>query len=302
MSSAQKKSIGIFGEVLFDHLPDGHRVLGGAPFNVAWHLAAFGLAPHFISRVGSDAQGEEVRHTMQHWGMTLAGLQVDHTLPTGRVNIRLDDSGDPSYDIVDHCAYDAIAAVPTAHYSLLYHGTLAARHTVSAAALQQLRNAGHDTVFVDVNLRAPHWTRDSVMNLVRGADWIKLNAQELHLLAPGRSDTRVKARQMLEELGLRGLLVTSGSDGAELLLHEEKSIKVAPRQSGTVVDTVGAGDAFSSVMVMGLLLRWPLQSTMERCQEFAGSIVQRNGATVADRDFYAGFIAAWDLHPQIGTN
>ena len=45
----------VFGEVLFDHFPDGRRVLGGAPFNVAWHLQAFGEAPRFISRVGADA-------------------------------------------------------------------------------------------------------------------------------------------------------------------------------------------------------------------------------------------------------
>ena len=33
----------IFGEVLFDTFPDGTAVLGGAPFNVAWHLQGFGL-------------------------------------------------------------------------------------------------------------------------------------------------------------------------------------------------------------------------------------------------------------------
>jgi sugar/nucleoside kinase (ribokinase family) len=55
----------IFGEVLFDHFPDGKRVLGGAPFNVAWHLQAFGEAPRFISRVGDDAEGDEIRTAMR---------------------------------------------------------------------------------------------------------------------------------------------------------------------------------------------------------------------------------------------
>ena len=49
----------IFGEVLYDHFPDGQRVLGGAPFNVAWHLQAFGQAPRFVSRVGHDAEGRQ---------------------------------------------------------------------------------------------------------------------------------------------------------------------------------------------------------------------------------------------------
>ena len=54
----------IFGEVLYDHFPDGSRVLGGAPFNVAWHLQAFGLAPRFISRVGDDAEGRKLRELL----------------------------------------------------------------------------------------------------------------------------------------------------------------------------------------------------------------------------------------------
>ena len=66
----------IFGEVLFDHFPDGRRVLGGAPFNVAWHLQAFGEAPFLVSRVGDDEEGDEVRSAMRAWGMDPAGLQT----------------------------------------------------------------------------------------------------------------------------------------------------------------------------------------------------------------------------------
>ena len=57
----------IFGEVLFDCFPDGSRVLGGAPFNVAWHLQALGLEPLFLSRVGRDAAGREIRTAMGEW-------------------------------------------------------------------------------------------------------------------------------------------------------------------------------------------------------------------------------------------
>ncbi|MCB1706878.1 MAG: hypothetical protein KDI17_18610 [Halioglobus sp.] len=296
MTNAADKSIGVFGEVLFDHLPDGRRVLGGAPFNVAWHLAAFGMAPDFISRVGPDAAGSEVRGAMSDWGMALDGLQTDETLPTGRVDVTLDASGDASYDIVDNCAYDAIATAPARRYSLLYHGSLAVRHATSAASLERLRQLGHDTVFMDVNLRTPHWTRDAVLALVRGADWVKLNADELQMLAPGAGGSGDKARRLLDTCELRGMVVTSGAEGAELLLATGASVTVAPRKRTTVVDTIGAGDAFSAVLVMGLILQWPLQDMMERCQDFAGSIVERAGATVGERDFYSHFAAKWRLH------
>ena len=73
----------LIGEVLFDCFPDGSRVLGGAPFNVAWHLQAFGLDPLLISRVGADQAGDEVLAAMESWGMDRTGVQRDEELPTG---------------------------------------------------------------------------------------------------------------------------------------------------------------------------------------------------------------------------
>ena len=75
----------VFGEVLFDHFPDGSRVLGGAPFNVAWHLQGFGLDPLVVTAVGADRTGREAVETMAAWGMSTEGVQVDRTHPTGRV-------------------------------------------------------------------------------------------------------------------------------------------------------------------------------------------------------------------------
>ncbi|OQX46150.1 MAG: carbohydrate kinase, partial [Candidatus Sedimenticola endophacoides] len=97
----------IFGEVLFDDFPDGSRVLGGAPFNVAWNLQALGARPLLISRVGNDALGRSIREQMQHWGMDLSAMQLDSAHPTGTVEVRIDD-GEPSYEIVAPCAYDFI--------------------------------------------------------------------------------------------------------------------------------------------------------------------------------------------------
>ncbi len=89
----------IFGEVLFDCFPDGSRVLGGAPFNGAWHLQAFGHSPLFVSRVGNDEAGQEIRSAMQVWGMDIGGLQLHVSHATGNVAVSLIE-GEPHYDIV----------------------------------------------------------------------------------------------------------------------------------------------------------------------------------------------------------
>lgn len=97
----------IFGEVLFDCFPDGKRVLGGAPFNVAWHCQAFGMKPLLISRVGNDTPGEEIQQAMADWGMTTAGLQLDLQHPSGVVDVQFVE-GEPVYSIVENSAWDFI--------------------------------------------------------------------------------------------------------------------------------------------------------------------------------------------------
>ena len=292
-----KHRVCVFGEVLFDHFPDGRRVLGGAPFNVAWHLQAFGLAPCFVSRVGTDAEGDEVRAAMRNWGMDQDGLQADSERTTGRVSIRF-EGGEPVYDIVDNCAYDAIDGVTAAASAagargLLYHGSLALRNATSRAALMRLRQAQPNSVFVDVNLRSPWWQRNQVIELLSGANWVKLNRDELNQLGTVAPGSREQAEALLRTHRLDGLIVTHGADGAELLTADGLHLQASPRSDIEVVDTVGAGDALSSVMILGLCSDWPLELTLERAQAFASAIVGRRGATVLEPAFYHAFDEQW---------
>ncbi|WP_132977186.1 PfkB family carbohydrate kinase [Thiobaca trueperi] len=290
--------IRLFGEVLFDHFPDGRRVLGGAPFNVAWHLHAFGAAPRLISAVGDDPDGEVIRDAMRAWGMDLAGLQTDAAHGTGRVTVSLID-GEPLYDIVPDRAYDHIRHVPADAGGLLYHGTLALRQPVSAATLQALKSDGPDAVFLDVNLRKPRWSYSSARALLDGADWVKLNRDELIWLdtddSPPALDLPARARVFLERHGLTGLIVTLGGEGALALTADGAEARIAPPAITEVVDTVGAGDAFAAVLILGILHDWPLTTTLERAQSFASRIVGQRGATCADAAFYAPFIGQWGL-------
>ena len=287
----------IFGEVLFDHFPDGQRVLGGAPFNVAWHLQAFGQAPHLISRVGKDDEGEAVRSAMHDWGMDTSGLQTDAQRPTGRVNIRFVEGGEPEYDIVEQCAYDAIEAAPETlpDCRLLYHGSLALREPASLQVVQRLKRCAPETVFVDVNLRPPWWDKQVVLEMLRGAHWVKLNTDELALLHAMTGGSVPPAGEFLADHGLTALVLTHGVRGAELLTDSGEHLHVSPAGDTEVVDTVGAGDAFASVMILGLARDWPLGLTLQRAQDFASLLVGQRGATVRDPAFYQPLIQAWKL-------
>ena len=287
----------IFGEVLFDCFPDGNSVLGGAPFNVAWHLQAFGLSPMMISSIGDDELGKKVQRAMLDWGMATSGLQHDPLHLTGSVDITFND-GEPQYTIVEHRAYDYIDTKllpPLAGNRLLYHGSLALRNQTSRKALSSLKQHHTDTVFMDVNLRDPWWDKRFVSGLADEADWVKLNQDELVQLGSGTGEFESQARDYLSTHMLKGLVVTLGAKGAIAITDDGEYAEVSPSQTLEVVDTVGAGDAFTSVLILGIILQWPLEQTVQRAQQFASLMVGQQGATVHDQEFYRTMIADWCL-------
>jgi fructokinase len=288
-------SLLIFGEVLWDCFPDGKRILGGAPFNVAWHLRALGEQPLLISRVGLDAAGHEIQHRLQAWGLNSIGLQQDREHSTGQVTVTFDDD-EPQYHIRENCAYDFIdiSALPTLPpQSLLYHGTLALRHPVSHKALQYIVQNYAPKVFLDVNLRAPYWDLATVTQRLATTTYLKLNEQELALLCPQENTITQRANFLLARYPLEIMTVTQGAKGAILFQSQQDPILAKPQPGEPVVDTVGAGDALSSGLLLGLLKGWPHHQTLIRAQQLARAIVAQQGAIVTDPTFYQDLLEDW---------
>jgi fructokinase len=295
--SIEMKQPVIYGEVLFDRFPDGSAVLGGAPFNVAWHLQGFGLQPLFISRVGSDAAGDAVVEAMQAWGMDATGVQHDDAYPTGAVEVSLQD-GQPRFDILSAQAYDYIdgSEIPSlGDTPLIYYGTLIARSRVSREGLETLRRKCVAPGFVDINLRPPWWTPEVVEHALRDAHWAKLNQDELSTLA-GRDISRETlapaARDLCAQHALEFAIVTLGEAGAAIVGSQTEEFASSPPVQN-LVDTVGAGDAFSAVSIAGLVQRWPLDVLLRRALAFAARICEQRGATRNDPALYESTVEAW---------
>ena len=324
----------VFGEALFDHFPDGSRVLGGAPFNVAWHLRGFGAHPLLVTSVGQDPEGQEILERMEFWEMDASGVQIHPTKPTGRVTARLKD-GQPTFEIEADQAFDGISleGLPDAARlgqapsspSLLYFGSLCLREETSAATLAYLREtlegatpdgktsegkapegkapdevAPQAPTLVDVNLRAPWWERDRVRNHIHGVDWLKVNDEEVGLLT-GRpvtteSEIMEAAQALKNELGITNVVVTLGSRGAVALLPDGP-VRVEGRKLPDLVDTVGAGDAFTSVLALGIHGGWPPETLLRRASAFAGEICRTRGAISADPELYLSTLREWNHAP-----
>ncbi len=293
----------IFGEVLFDRFPGGQAILGGAPFNVAWHLKGFGLNPLLISRIGTDAMADEVLARMKRWGMDIRGVQLDDEHPTGAVEVQL-ENGQPRYEIIEHQAYDYIQSEAALNVlgsdlqGVFYMGSLITRGAVSRASLDSLLRKVRMPIFVDINLRPPWWDLARVEGALARARWVKLNEDELEQITGKTVHTdeerRAQAEILCTRFDLEMIILTLGEQGADLITagkrHHGQPVPVTE-----LIDTVGAGDAFSSVTLLGLLHGWPQQQILERSLTFASRICQQHGATAEDSKLYVEFRKEWRI-------
>ena len=320
MHDLSNKRVVIFGEMLLDVFGDS-VVPGGAPFNVARHLAAFGIDVRLISRIGADAHGDTLKRELERFGLGAAGVQCDASLPTGVVKVWQDkeDTIGHRFEILRNQAYDAIdgmeasALLKTVHADLVYHGSLAQRAAPSRAALAATLSAvkqGNPSAvhFVDLNLRQDGGATEDWRKLARGATALKVSEEELFVICASLgADSAGAAGAPIQELGrmagavlhaapaLQLLVVTLGSRGCLACPRQGKAIYAETRGDIEVADTVGAGDAFSSIMILGMLALWPLAQTVERANAFAAAICGIRGSVPQDLRFYRQWVEAWGL-------
>lgn len=261
-----------FGEVLWDII-DGMPHIGGAPLNFAAHVAKCGLTASLVSSVGKDDLGRRALSWAERLGIDVSAVRVHPSLPTGTVNVTLAD-GIPSYEIVKPVAWDEISApTPSAAPRAFYFGTLAQRSPVSARTLQSLLAAfGGSLVFFDVNLRQTYWSRELVADCLNAADILKVNDEEMHAL--GFAPLSLFA----EHPRLRTVIETRGADGCAVWSRRGDCFTSPAVSDGPVVDTVGAGDAFSAAFLAGVLGGRSLEEAARAGNVRAGKVAARAGA------------------------
>ena len=301
----------VFGEALVDDFGD-LQVVGGAPFNVARNLAGFGMAPLMVTRIGDDAIGAQLRSEFQRFGMSEAGLQEGAGEATGRVQVERTGDGSHRFHILPDQAYDKVQPGPMlaalsawSAPATVYFGTLAQRTAQGRAALQALLQACKAPRYLDLNLRDGQATEATVFDSLCHADTLKVNEEELVQLfdwyahiSPGTADmdsldVRLACAELITKFSLESIIVTLGPRGAVHYSAGGDVTASGPSEVPRMVDTVGAGDAFSAVYLYGSAQGWPLALTMARANAFAGAICGIAGAVPQDTAFYQPWIARW---------
>lgn len=255
------------GEVLWDMLPEGKQ-LGGAPANFAYQVSQCAFPTMLISAVGDDALGEEIRSTLKEKGVDAVLPTVPY--PTGTVEVTLDDKGVPQYQISEGVAWDNIPwndeiKQIAEHTATVCFGTLAQRSEQSRKTIEAFIAATpEESVKVcDVNLRGEYYSKDVIEWSMKVSDVVKVNAEELvevcRVLGVEYDDQHLVARKLIDDYKLEMLIVTCGTEGSYVYCNDENA-SCLPTPQVEVVDTVGAGDAFTAIFVAGMLggleMRW----------------------------------------------
>lgn len=276
----EKLSIVCFGEVLFDVFPT-HRKIGGAPLNVALRLASLGANTHIISRIGTDTIGQELIDYVRINGVNTTSIQVDEVFNTGEVIVQLNEKGSASYTINYPVAWDKIVCIPEDEIMVkkadaLVFGSLVCRDSVSQNSLLEIINYAKYAVF-DVNLRAPFYNKEILINLMMQSDFIKFNDDELYEISAFMNSPYHSLEQNIlfiaEQTNTKHICVTKGNHGAVLYYNEKMYYNSGYKID--VMDTVGSGDSF----LAGLLSKLLINSNPQEAIDFAcalGAIVAKN--------------------------
>lgn len=299
-----KKQVLVFGEVLFDIYPDGTKKPGGAPFNFAYHLAHLGVDTYLLTRVGNDKNGEEIKKMIAKSPIKTSLIQTDENLPTGIVTITLNKNGVPSflinspsaYDNIDFSEFESNIKRTDTFFDMIYYGTLARRGQISSETFTKIIQIDKPIFkFCDINLRSPFYNENFILNTAKFADFLKVSEDELAVITKKELSSDEKTlnaiiKKIAEDFDLKKLCLTMGDKGSVFFDGEHfYKQKTSPAD---VVDTTGAGDAFSAMLCYCLLNNVETNKMLKMCDLFATKICTIKGA-VPDlanaQNFYPDF-------------
>lgn len=283
MQSNSKRPIVVgIGELLWDMLPTGKKA-GGAPINFVYHASRLGAEGYAISAVGDDELGREILSELDNNAIRYLIEKVPY--PTGTVQVSLQE-GVPDYIINERVAWDHLSPTSNAidlaeQADAICFGTLGQRSSQSRETIQAILSFAPDEAYrcFDINLRQHYYTKELIEESLYLANVLKINDEELAVLRDLfhlEGTDREVANWFIERYNLRMLVLTAGALYSTIYTANEESTMQTPVVQ--VADTVGAGDAFSSALIISLLKGASLKEAHEFAVKTAGYVCTKEGA------------------------
>jgi len=277
----------LFGEILWDII-NGEPYIGGAPFNLAAHLSKMGIESTLISSVGKDELGRKALQEAEKRKIDSSFIKPHPCLPTGIVEVNLDERGHPVYIIDEGVAWDNIILEPNLLSSLadikwevFCFGTLAQRTEENREVLSQIISQTNPVhVFYDVNLRQNYYQKEWIEKSLCQSSIVKLNDREASALSELLFEQPVRQEEFIQllcqEYALSIVCITHGKNGSTVF-RNGKIEKIAGL-NGPVQDTVGGGDSYSAGFLFSYLCGTSIYEAAEFAEIVGNFVVSQSGA------------------------
>ncbi|MCT6869062.1 carbohydrate kinase [Apibacter sp.] len=277
------KPIICFGEILWDIFPAGKKI-GGAPFNVAYHLNKMGIDGRMISCVGNDELGKELIEKVKEASIPVDECQINNKYDTGTVIAEIDKNNEAHYTIVEPVAWDFIEWKQE-YENLVKNsqgfvfGSLGSRNNLSKSTLIKLLEVAPYKIF-DINLRPPYISQVSIIEFMKKADLVKMNKAELRLLLDWVGKEYTEEEEAIKYIrrcfSLDGLIVTKGSKGAVYCNQDQYIYSEAIQVE--IKDTVGSGDSFLAGFLAKRAQGFSISDSIEEAIALGAFITNHIGA------------------------
>lgn len=287
------------GEVQWDRLPSG-RQPGGPPANVVYHAQLLGAKAVLASSVGDDPAGHALMDSLSESGLSIGVIHLDPAHATTEVDVAFDQHGGTSCTYPEIAPWDFLPFRPecarlAAKANAIIFGTLASRNPHSRECIRKFLESampGCLRVF-DVNLReGSGYTRNFLEALLEHSEVLKLNEDELPVvteLLNIRGSMKERMEVLMDQFALDAVALTRGARGSVIMTPEHMEVHHGLRVEH-VENTLGASDAFTAVLVMGLLQQWSLGEISDRANRLASFVCTVPGAMTPHPEYG---LAAW---------
>ena len=279
------------GEILWDVFPE-RKVLGGAPANFAYHVSQFGFNGYAVSAIGEDLLGKEILSSLEEKKLNYLVEKTD--FPTGTVQVTLNKSGVPQYEICENVAWDNIPFTARTenlakNTQTVCFGSLAQRSAVSRDTIRKFLAAmPEDSLKIfDINLRLDYYTREIIEESLQMANMMKINDEEVIKIAAlfdWNGEEQDICKRLLDEYDLNILILTKGTEGSFVFTPRQTSYQSTPKVH--VADTVGAGDSFTAAFVAAYLHGERIEDAHQLAVEVSAYVCLQHGAMPKLADAY----------------
>ena len=280
------------GEILWDVFPE-RKVLGGAPANFAYHVSQFGYNGYAVSAIGDDLLGKEILSSLQEKRLNYLIETTD--FPTGTVQVTLNQTGIPQYEICENVAWDNIPFTAKTdnlakNTGTVSFGSLAQRNGVSRETIKRFLAAmpENSLKIFDINIRQHFYTKELIHESLQLCNMLKINDDEVIIVSElfgwKNMEEQDICKKILENYNLDIVILTKGTNGSFVFTPKETSYQPTPKVH--VADTVGAGDSFTAAFVASYMHGERITDAHQLAMEVSAYVCTQHGAMPKLPDAY----------------